>query len=185
MTEQEMVAGAQEGLADAQAQLVNLHKEPVFGFLYRYVGNADDAEDLCQEVFIRALGKIGGFRLKSRLGTWLFAIAANVARDHLRRETRRRKRREAYDEAGMSEVAADCESGCDEAVAEERNGAVRDAVALLPERERTAVLLRTYQEYDYQEIAEVLGCSVRAVGPLLYRARRRLAENLSTLVEGA
>ena len=166
------------------SDIVERHHEAVYGFILRYVGNTADAEDLCQEVFLRALRKIHRFRGESHVRTWLFAIAANLARDW-HRGAGRRKRREVSVEDGVLADHID-NSGppaVEVAAAKERAEAVRTAIGALPEREKTALLLRVYQGLEYEEIGEAIGCSANAVGSLLCRARKRLAADLRPLAE--
>jgi RNA polymerase sigma-70 factor (ECF subfamily) len=186
MRERDLVDRAKAGDPDAFAELVERHQQAVFSFLFRYAGQTADAEDLCQEVFVRALRNIKRFRGQSRIRTWLFAIAANLARDWQRRERRRRKAEIPADDAAL----ADCpdgktRNGPEASGARELAEGVRRVIGSLPPRERTAVVLRTYHDLEYEEIAQVIGCSTNAVGSLLFRARRRLAARLAHFVDEA
>ncbi len=180
MTETVLVERAREGRAEAVAIFVERYQEPIYAFIYRYVGNAADAEDITQEVFVKALGSLDRFEGRSSLATWLFAIAANAARDFLRR--RRQPEPLDLDDIERCLPAAPGGTSCavERTLAAERRQAVREAIDALPPRERTAVLLRTYHDRTYEEIGEVLGCTANAVGIILTRARQRM----STLLEG-
>lgn len=184
MEERDLVEAARAGSTEAVSQLVERCQDPLFAFLYRYVGHEADAEDLCQEVFVKALRKLKSFRGESRFQTWLFAIAANAARDWLRRERPRQAFRKEGDESGFARMCAAEGGGAETAVALERKSAVREAIKTLPARERAAVILSTYHDLSYGEIAGVIECSPNAVGSLLCRARKRLAEKLKVWADG-
>ena len=178
MDERELVERAKAGSAEAVSRLVERHQDPLYAFLYRFVGHEADAEDLCQEVFVKALRNLKTFEGGSRFRTWLFAIAANAARDRLRR--RRRENGRAYaDESELARMAAPARSDPETVVIMERRDAVHDAIAALPPRERVAVILSTWHELSYAEIGGVIECSPNAVGSLLCRARKRLASRLA------
>jgi len=141
-------------------------------FLYRKVWDADRAQDLAQEAFVRALGSAG--REPESARAWLFTIAANLARDEARTAVRRRRhltllRSEADDPpASRDDPAAELE-------ARERHDAVRRALESLGERDREALLLWD-AGFDYPEIARQTGLSLTSIGTTLARARRRLVE---------
>ncbi len=81
MEEQELVVRARAGCPRARADLVERFQQPLFAFLYRFVGEREAAEELCQDVFLRAFRSLDGLRSASRLGAWIFSIAANAARN--------------------------------------------------------------------------------------------------------
>jgi len=184
MDERDLVARAKAGCPDARAELVERHQRPLFAFLCRYVGQAADAEDLCQQVFLQALRNLNGFRSKSQFRTWLLAIAANAARSWRRDEHRRKRLQNGFNATHALEgVVGSDNTNADAAEKAESAEAVRHAVGSLPTRERTAILLRMYHELSYEEIATVMACSTTTVRNLLYRARRRLAVTLRPLME--
>ena len=135
--------------------------------LWRRTGDRDQAEDLAQEVFVRALETP-----PANPKPWLFAVALNLARDDGRRATRQGRKLELLkgEHAGASAPPADAalESG-------ERTEAVRAALAVLTEQDRAALLLKA-ESFDYGEIAAALGLARGAVGTTLARARKRLVE---------
>ncbi len=180
MEERELVARARNGCPEAWGELVDRFHGRIFAFLHRCVGQAADAEDLCQDVFLRAFQKLDSFRSESRLSTWLYAIAANVARNWHRSESRRRRLRLAGSGGGDGpNVAAPAGDALER---REPAEAVRCAVGSLRLRERTALILRTYEGLSYEEIGTVMNCSPSVVRNLLYRARKRLAAKLRHLM---
>jgi len=105
MNERDLVERAKAGSAQALRRLVERHQEALYAFLYRFVGHEADAKDLCQEVFVKALRNLKTFEGGSRLRTWLFAIAADAARDRLRL-TRREMGRAHAGEPGLIRMRA-------------------------------------------------------------------------------
>lgn len=134
--------------------------------LFRRTGDRDRAEDLAQEVFVRALESP-----PTNPRPWLFAVALNLARDDGRRAAQRERRLELLKlERQESAPAPDAEVERGEQV-----GAVRAALAQLSETDREALLLKA-EGFSYEEIASALGLSRGAIGTTLARARRRLVE---------
>jgi len=149
------------------AELYELYHASLVRLLYRRTGDRDRAEDLAQEVFVRALEAP-----PANPRPWLFAVALNLARDDGRRAVRQGRRLEEFaaDSAPAAAPPADQEVERDERVA-----AVRAALGQLSEKDREALLLKA-EGFRYEEIAAALGLAPGAVGTTLARARRRLAE---------
>lgn len=168
-----LVRAAAAGSPEAFDLLVERHRRQVYQVCYRYAGNHEDANDLAQEVFIRAYRGLGSFRGESAFSTWLYRVAVNVC---LNERARGRPRLEAL------EVARQVGSGdppVDEQVAAtERAAQVRAAVARLPARQRLTVLLRVYEGLTHEEIARVLGTSVGTVKANFFHAVRNLRRYL-------
>jgi RNA polymerase sigma factor (sigma-70 family) len=149
------------------AELYALYHESLVRLLYRRTGDRDHAEDLAQEVFVRAL-ETPPVNPKP----WLFAVALNLARDEGRRAARQGRKLELLkgEAAGRAASAPDAELEQQEKV-----DAVRAALAALSEKDREALLLKA-EGFRYEEIAAALGLAAGAVGTTLARARRRLVE---------
>jgi len=161
------VAGGDES---ALQQLFDRWKLPLLSFFYRSLGSHADAEDLTLEVFVRLHRAAGDYRPTARFTTYLFHIAQNL----LRNEHRRRRRKPAqpappewFDAVAMESAAA----GSRLAELEE---ALQSALARLPEKQRTALLLVHQQDLDYREAAAVLGTNENALRVLVHRARQLL-----------
>ena len=165
----------------ALAMLMQRWEIPVKRFIFRLVGSAAEAEDLAQDVFVRVFLKRQTYRVGSRFSSWVFAIAANQAKNRLRWWKRRPTvSLNAWVDAGgdvADETAASTGGGkgLDQA---DRRTAVRKAVADLPLDQRTAIVLFEYEEKSMAEIADIAGCSVKAVENRLYRARQQLRRAL-------
>jgi RNA polymerase sigma-70 factor (ECF subfamily) len=164
--------------------LMDRHAGALFGFLCRWVGDEDAAHDLAQETFVRVYQKRSSFQEGLRFSTWLFTIAANLARNHLRARGRRAEvplESGSGDEPGpgaplISEAAM---SPDQQAVRIEQQVAVRKAVSELPEDLREVVVLCELDDRSVAEAATLLQTTVKAVESRLYRARGRLRERLS------
>jgi len=176
-----LMAGQDAALNDLMAR----HAPPVFQFLCRMVGNEDDANDLAQETFVRVFRSRTTFRTSEKFSTWLYTIAANLARNHFRRRARHPDvSLEA--ETGDSEqtlgstLPAPAPVPSDQALAAERAVAVRVAVGKLPEDLREAIVLCEWEERSMAEAAAILETTPKAVESRLYRARGILREKLKT-----
>ena len=147
-------------------QLFEQYHESLVRMLYRRTGDRDQAEDLAQETFARAVAAP-----PRNPRPWLFAVALNLVREDGRRSVRQGRRLQLL--KGEAEAAAPAP----DAVVERREQAaqVQAALALLNERDREALLLKA-EGFNYDEIAETLGLAKGAVGTTLARARRRLVE---------
>jgi RNA polymerase sigma-70 factor (ECF subfamily) len=182
-----VVAAVKAGDTEAFRTLVDRHKGRVYGTLLSLVGDDDTAEELAQETFVRAFSGLGGFREDARFGTWLVQIAIHAARDHRRRMQRLRSRRvvslEALREAQRQELepadtrrASDPGSGVE---AKEEAERVREAIAQLPPEYREVLVLKHFEGWSYETIAETTGDTVGTLKVRAHRARRMLRELLT------
>jgi RNA polymerase sigma-70 factor (ECF subfamily) len=175
----------QAGHAAALNDLMERHATPVFHFLCRMVNNEDDANDLAQETFVRVFKSCKSFRSDQNFSTWLFTIAANLARNHFRWRGRHPnlslEAENAETEQSLgSTLPSNSPAPNDEALAGERAGAVRQAVKNLPEDLRAAIVLCEWDERSVAEAAAILETTPKAVESRLYRARGILRERLKS-----
>ncbi|MFW6133320.1 MAG: RNA polymerase sigma factor [Planctomycetota bacterium] len=165
-------------------ELVHRNTAKVHALIYHFLGNSELADDLTQEVFMRIYRTAERYKPSAKFSTWLYRIVANLAFNVMRS----RKRRQVWqlgqlgepDEEGPAhhlpdDGAADPYATCDD---DELRRKIADAIAKLPENQRVALVLRQYEHKSYEEIAEVLDCSLMAVKSLLSRARQHLRESL-------
>jgi RNA polymerase sigma-70 factor (ECF subfamily) len=174
-----LAAGQDAALND----LMERHATPVFQFLCRMVGNEDDANDLAQETFVRVFLARTSFRGGEKFSTWLYTIAANLARNHLRWRSRHPNvsLETETGESGQtlgSTLPANAPAPNEQALAGERAVAVRAAVGKLPEDLREAIVLCEWEDFSVAEAAAVLETTPKAVESRLYRARQILRERL-------
>ena len=173
----------QAGHDAALNDLMERHAAPVFHFLCRMVGNEADANDLAQETFVRVFKSRGSFRTNEKFSTWLFTIAANLARNHFRWRSRHpnvsleTENLETEQTLG-STLPSDVPAPNEQALAAERAAAVRAAVGKLPEDLREAIVLCEWEELSMAEAAAILETTPKAAESRLYSARQILRERL-------
>jgi RNA polymerase sigma factor CnrH len=174
-----LAARAIKGDRSAFNQIVRRHQEPLYRFIRRYVGDADEAYDLLQETFISAWQAIGSYDHGRPAATWLRRIALNKCRDWGRRRTVRRFFYAAgtLDEATAAPDAyASASSNDDEEAALTR---LDRAIAALPRQLKEPLLLTAFEGLSQAAAGEALGISAKAVETRMYRARKLLAEALN------
>ncbi len=155
--------------------LVERWEQPVFGFLVRMLGSAEEAEDLCQDTFVNVIKAADGYQPEGKFQSWLFRIAGNQARSRLRRRKILRWLPLTEDHA---ERPASGPDAFDELAGRQESDRVQAAIGRLPERQRQALVLKQYQDLRYQEIAETMGTSIASVQMLLHRAMNALRKDL-------
>lgn len=167
------VQAALRGDQAAFADLVTRYQTAVYNMAYRMLGDATEAEDAAQEVFVRAWNQLHTFQQERRFSTWLLSIASHHCIDVLRR----RKPTAPLDDVALyveSEEAAPDEI----ALQGEQREIVKKLLNTLPEKYRSVTVLRYYNDLSYDEIARITGLTESAVKTQLHRARRMLAERL-------
>jgi RNA polymerase sigma-70 factor (ECF subfamily) len=172
--------------------LLEKHRNPVIHFVYRMVQDRAIAEELSQEVFLRVYRSRETYEPTARFTTWLFRIATHLALNWLRdgRKERGHQRLDAPIHSGKDgekparEVSDRKPSVEQRMVYESRLQEIRDAIAVLPDKQRAAVLMHKYEEMEYAQIATVLECSESAVKSLLFRAYESLRARLAHMVMG-
>lgn len=186
-----LVDRCRKGEMQAFGLLVAKYQDRIFNLVSRMCPRRADAEELAQEVFLRALEKLDQFRGHSQFYTWLFRIAANLVLSHRRREGRIRfvPLAEGADCDGQASAAPAAvlaqrrhPAPEAEAMAAETSVRVAEALETLDEEHRLIVVLRDMEDMDYAEIAAVLDLPVGTVKSRLHRARGLLKEQLSDLV---
>lgn len=186
-TDEELMARLQGGEDLALNELMARWERPLTGYLLRQVGNETAALDLAEETFVRVYEHRHCYEGRAKFCTWLFSIATNLSRNHHRWRARHpnvsiETPLTADGNTPLGDVLpARCGTPSDLASSHDTTRLVREAIAQLPEEQRTALLLFEYQDLGHAEIAEVLGCSAKAVETRLYRARQTLRERLKAL----
>lgn len=161
--ESEAIAACQRGEREAFDALVLRYQRDIYRLCYRYVNNHEDANDLVQEVFLRAWRAIGRFRGQSRFSTWLYRIAVNACLNF--RAARRAPTQE------LPDTLADPRPATSERILrEEKARRVRQAVGRLPEKQRATPILKVYHDLTHREVADVLGSTVGTVKANLFHA---------------
>jgi RNA polymerase sigma-70 factor (ECF subfamily) len=180
-TDEELVARSINGDNESFNELILRWERPIYALAYRTIGREEDARDVCQETFLRAFRALPRFRGQAKFSSWLYRIALNLCRDWVRRE-RRTPVVQPPEELDVLELAAAAEpaESIEELVArKDVIRAVERAMALLPEEQRTAIVLKEYHGMTFQEIADLVGCPLSTVKTRLYQGlsvlRRELA----------
>jgi RNA polymerase sigma-70 factor (ECF subfamily) len=186
--EWELVQRSRRGDVAAFDTLVRRYEKQVYSLAYRLVGSYDDASDIAQVAFVRAWNKLHGFRGDASFPTWLFRIVTNAFLDT-------RKRARPRPQCSLEEVLALEESDVtrqfedagpslqDRAEAREQRELLEQAIADLPEAQRTLVVLYHLQECSYEQIAEILELPMGTVKSRLNRARLALHDKLAPIAE--
>lgn len=182
----ELMLRVREGDEASFALLLERHRGPVIHFLYRMVQNQAVAEELAQEVFLRVYRSRTTYEPTAKFTTWLFRIATHLALNWIR-DRKNEKGLESLDEesteGGPIRQVPDCKPNIEQWMLHDaRMEEVRKAIALLPEKQRAAVLMHKYHEMEYAQIAKVLSCSESAVKSLLFRAYETLRARLAHLI---
>ena len=180
-TDEELVARSIRGDADSFNELILRWERPIYALAYRTIGREEDARDVCQETFLRAFRALPGFRGQAKFSSWLYRIALNLCRDWIRRE-RRAPLLQPPEDGDLMELAAAAEpaESIEDLVArKDLARSVERAMALLPEEQRTAIVLKEFHGLTFQEIADLAGCPLSTVKTRLYQGltvlRRELA----------
>ena len=180
LTDEQFVEQIRTGDRDAFTLLVERHKRGIANFIGAGVRSPSDVADLTQETFLRAYAHLGTFNPElGRFSTWLYHIARNVVRTFLGRSQRRPVAAELGEERTLENTIADVSNEADPiggVLRAEAEAEVRAALADLPERTRTVLALRYYDNMDYQSIATQMGLSLGNVKTLIHRGKLALAQ---------
>ena len=178
----DVVGRALRGSQDAYRELVLRYQRPVYALVLRMVRDAALAEDLSQEVFLKAFRALATFAPERRFSSWLLKIAHNACLDHLRRHHPQLEPLSGDDDESPGPLAFLADSSAEPPdAAQERadlRRALERAIAALRPEYREVILLRHQEDLAYEEIAEITGLPLGTVKTHLHRARRALAEAL-------
>jgi RNA polymerase sigma-70 factor (ECF subfamily) len=178
----ELMLRVKEGDGASFGVLLDKYRTSVVHFLYRMVQNHAIAEELAQEVFLRVYRSRSTYEPTAKFTTWLFRIATHLALNSLR-DGRNERAQERLDDESQTvpvRLVRDGRPSVEQRmVYEVRLEEIRRAIALLPDKQRAAVLMHKYEEMEYSQIANVLHCSESAVKSLLFRAYESLRARLA------
>jgi len=188
-SDQDVVLEARDGRQSAYRELVRRYERPIFSLIYRMVRNREQAEDLSQETFVKALNAIESYRPEYKFSSWIFKIANNVSIDHLRRReldtlsldgSPHALTPEAI-QASALQLGDRQETALEELEAKELGGEIERAIATLRPEYRSCILLRHVEGRPYEEIATMLDLPLGTVKTYIHRARSELRQALSHL----
>ena len=182
-----LIQELQRGNDGALDELMQRHKEPLFRFIYRYVLSEEEARDLLQETFVRVYFKRDQFRPSARFSTWLYRIALNLCRDHARSRAGKQERlteslviRSEEGEERERDITAKSANPTEIAQTNEALLQLERAIQTLPHDLKAVLILVALENRPQKECADLLGITVKAVETRVYRARKLLAERLSS-----
>ncbi|EST10301.1 RNA polymerase sigma factor SigW [Sporolactobacillus laevolacticus] len=181
--EKRLIKKVKKGDQQAFAELVDRYKNSVFAICFRMVGNTQEAEDLSQEAFIRAYNHIDQYDHERKFSTWLFRIATNLSIDFLRR----RKTSVSLDAVvpgteglSLNTILPDNGELPDEQmVRRENEEMVQSEIKKLPEKYRSAVVLKYIEDLSLKEISDIMDIPVGTVKTRIHRGREMLRKNMT------
>ena len=183
MTEAELIRQSCAGSIDAFEQLILLYEKRVYTIAYKYMGNHEDANDMAQESLIKAYQSIGSFRGDAAFGTWLGKITVNRCLDELRKRKKMQMASledtlELEDGSVKKELESPAVTPEEHAIQRETAVYMQMLIGKLKEEYRTVIVLREIEGYSYEDIADMLSCSVGTVKSRISRARQYLKERI-------
>jgi RNA polymerase sigma-70 factor (ECF subfamily) len=187
-TDAALIARCQRADVAAFNEIVARYKGKIYSYILRMTGNAEDAEDLTQEVFVKMYTSIHSFRAEASLSTWLFRIAGNLCVDAFRRKKIRPTALSL--DAGLGEDENEGLEVCDNELAPERllhrkelAGRIEAAIASLPPKLRSAIVLHDVEGMSYEEISAVENIPLGTVKSRIFNGRVALRESLRPYLE--
>jgi RNA polymerase sigma-70 factor (ECF subfamily) len=180
LNDQELMRIVQGGDYSPAAEIYDRYSGRIYNFAFRFLRNAEAAEDATQEVFVKMLKHANQFHGDAKLSTWLFSITANWCRDYLRKADNKVKE---SDDVLVTLPSSD--QGPERTLEQRQNEQlVRKALQALTPEQREAILLSRYQGLSYAEIAQIAGCSEGAVKTRVFRAMETLKKALTGEASG-
>lgn len=176
MTDEELVKDFKRGDREAFSELVRRHSKPLTMTILRMVRDPEEAKDISQTAFLKAYEKLSGFMMASSFKTWLYRIAVNAAKDHLR--TRKSR---IYTEL-LEDLPQSGKSHSERLEQWDLQARVREVVQELPDKQRMTLQLRIYEEMDYKEISRILGGTEGAARVNFFQAVKVLREKLGRIL---
>ena len=178
MSDEDLMSQFQSGTVEAFDILVDRYKDPLTNYIYRFLGDMKECEDLLQETFLRVYRNRHSYRRIARFSTWLYTIAGNLARSEYRKRKRRRisslQSINKNDEEYEMEVPDETFSPDKDTESSIQDFYIQDALGKISEEFREVVVLRDVQQLSYEEIAEITGLPMGTVKSRINRGRTKL-----------
>ena len=174
----DLIARACAGDPEAFRLIFDRYSRPLISFLYDLVSNRELAEELTQETFVRAFRNLATMREETKLSTWLFGIARNVAREAMRARARNSRNVDLEDQS-VQDLSDTAPVPVDRLLGKELNAVIRRSLAALDEDKRLVFTLKVFQQCSYEEIAEITGFSIAKLKTDLHRARSEMRRRIS------
>jgi RNA polymerase sigma-70 factor (ECF subfamily) len=177
----DLVARACQGDQEAFRLIFERYSRPLISFVYDQIGNRELAEELTQETFVRAYRSLHTMRAETKLSTWLFGIAKNVARESLRARQRTDQHVDLDDKLVLN-LSDHRPVPVKQLLNKELNSVIQNSLALLDEDKRLVFTLKVFQQCSYEEIAEITGFSIPKLKTDLHRARTEMRRRVGQYV---
>ena len=175
ISDDELVSQVKKGDSTSFVQLVDRYKKGLYRMFYRNLRNHADAEDLTQEVFLKAYANLSGFREESSFKTWLYKIAINLSTNFMKSG---RFKREILDDTFMQKEDGGPSGIIENLIKKDSSRLLRDAMETLPDKQKMTLTLRIDKELKNREIAEILDCPVGTVKANLFHAINHIRKTL-------
>ena len=184
-TDEELIARFQNGDAYAFDLLVKRYKDPLLNFIYRFIGDLIESEDIVQETFYRVYKNKHYYKEVAKFSTWIYTIAGNLAKTELRRRKRRKvfsihKETPIDKELELPDITSDPEKEVNTIITEK---IIQKAIGRLPQKFRQVIVLRDIQGFSYEEISGIIKVPLGTVKSRVNRARLKLQDDLDFLLE--
>lgn len=184
-TDEQLIFRFQQGDIDAFEELVRRYKDQLLNYVFRFVGNRSDAEDIVQETFLRVYKNKHYYKEIAKFSTWVYTIAGNLAKTELRRRKRKKllsvsnimKDDKDYD---IPDHNHNPEKAVDGSIKE---SIIQNAIDKLPPRFKEVIILRDVQGFSYEEISQILNIPLGTVKSRVNRGRLKLQEELEEIFE--
>ena len=184
-TDEELITRFQNGDVYAFDLLVRRYKDPLLNFIYRFLGDLVESEDIVQETFYRVYKNKHYYKEVAKFSTWIYTIAGNLAKTELRRRKRRKvfsihKETAAEKELELPDLKSDPEKEVNTVITE---NIIQKAITSLPQKFRQVIVLRDIQGFSYEEISSIIKVPLGTVKSRVNRARLKLQKDLNFLLE--
>ena len=184
--EKQLIAKAKDGDVESFEKLINNSKNKAYNIAYRYLNNQEDAMDAVQESYIKVYKGLNSFKENSSFDTWIYRILINTCNDFARKNNKYKENSSIYYEDGeqITELSLIVDSSSQPEEALMRNESTKGilhCLEKLPTDQKEVIILRDVQNFSYEEIAEMIGCSEGTVKSRIHRGRNALRLMIRTM----
>jgi RNA polymerase sigma-70 factor (ECF subfamily) len=190
MEDLELITALQTGNESALTDIMQRHREPLYRFIFRYVNDTAEAQDILQETFVRVYFQCHRYQPRASFKTWLYQIALNLCRDYARRNRWRRlwtrilpgneAETSTYNEGNLTNIATSSSTPNELAITADDLIQALETIKSLPHDLKSALILHVLEGYSQKDCAEILGCTSKAIETRISRSRKILKQKLST-----